>query len=71
MNLELSGQTLAIEHGTGENFRKFMWSTSLDLNKVVLLDDVRHLLLLQLTLVRLLLELLNLLREDIEPVTVS
>lgn len=55
MYLDLAGEALPIQRWPDENFRQLSRAPSLDFDQRVLLDDVRHLLLLLLALVNLLL----------------
>ena len=70
MDLDLSGQALAIQCRPNESLRQFIGSPSPDLNKLVLLDNICHLLLLLLPLVGLFLELGDLLHQAIETMAI-
>lgn len=70
MYLDLAGKAFAIQRWPDENFRQLSWAPSFDLDQRVLLDDVRHLLLLLLAFVNLLLHVGYLLRDRIEAVPV-
>ena len=62
MDLDLARQPLPVQRGTHEDLGQFGRTPSLNLDKRILLDDVRHLLFLLLTLIDLLLEIGDLLR---------
>lgn len=66
MNLHLSSQTLAIQRRPHKCFSHLNRPAILEFNKVVLLDDVRHFLLLLFTLVGFLLQIGDLLVNVIE-----
>lgn len=71
MNLDLTRQPLAIERGADEDLWKFDGATTFDLDKHVLLDDIRHLLLLLLAFVDLLFQIRDLLSYSVEAVLVD
>lgn len=70
MYLDLAGKAFAIQRWSDENFRQLSRAPSFDFDQRVLLDDVRHLLLLLLAFVNLLLHVGYLLRDRIEAVPV-
>ena len=71
MDLDLTRETLSIEGGTDEDFGQLEWSSTLDFNQNVLLDDVRHLFLLLLTLVNVLFEIGDLPGDRVKAMLVS
>lgn len=70
VNFNLSWQALAVQSWPDEHFLQLVRSSSLELNKRALLDDVSHLLLLLLSLVSFLLQLCDLLHEVVKTVPV-
>ena len=70
MDLDLARESFTVKCGSHKDFRELEGSATLYLLKVVLFDDVCHLLLLSFTLRDLLLEIGDLLRNGIESATI-
>jgi hypothetical protein len=70
MDLDLPRKALSIQGRPHKCFREFDRPAALDFLQTILLDHVRHLLLLLLALVQLLLEVVDLLRKRVETVAI-
>lgn len=70
MNLDLAWESLSVESGSHKDFGELVRSPAFDLYQDVLLDDVRHLLLLLFPFVDLFLQICNLLRDLVKAVAV-
>jgi hypothetical protein len=71
VNLDLAWQALAVECGPHEGFGELDGAATLNLLQSVLLNNIRHLLLLLLALSDLLLQVIDLLVQRVEAVTVG
>lgn len=71
VNFDLARQSLSIKSGTHERFGEFVGSPAFELYQDVLLDDIRHLLLLLFPLVDLFLEICNMFRNLVETVAIE
>lgn len=70
MNLDFTRESLAVQRRADKDLRKLDRPATLDLRENILLNDIRHFLLLLLALVNLLLEIGDLLRDGVEAVLV-
>ena len=70
VDLDLAWHALPVQRWTDEDLRQLRRPSALDLDEGVLLDDIRHLLLLLFALVDFLFEICDLLRYGIKAITV-
>ena len=70
VDLDLAWEALPVQRWTDEDLRQLRRPSALDLDEGVLLDDIRHLLLLLFALVDFLFEICDLLRYGIKAITV-